>query len=166
MRNDRRRDFEKEVPEFKERLVFINRVAKVVKGGKNYRFTALMVVGNENGKVGVGLGKAVEIPEAVRKGVEDAKRHMIEVPIVGTSIPHQVEGKFGKGHVRIGTGVIAGGPVRAVLEMVGIKDIRTKSYGSNNPSNCVKATLNGLSQLRTAEQIAALRGKSVEEILD
>lgn len=171
MRNDRRRDFEKEVPEFKERLVFINRVAKVVKGGKNYRFTALMVVGNENGKVGVGLGKAVEIPEAVRKGVEDAKRHMIEVPIVGTSIPHQVEGKFGKGHVRMlpaeeGTGVIAGGPVRAVLEMVGIKDIRTKSYGSNNPSNCVKATLNGLSQLRTAEQIAALRGKPVEELLD
>ena len=171
MRNDRRRDFEKEVPEFKERLVFINRVAKVVKGGKNYRFTALMVVGNENGKVGVGLGKAVEIPEAVRKGVEDAKRHMIEVPIVGTSIPHQVEGKFGKGHVRMlpaeeGTGVIAGGPVRAVLEMVGIKDIRTKSYGSNNPSNCVKATLNGLSQLRTAEQIAALRGTSVEELLD
>ena len=168
MRNDRRRDFEKEVPEFKERLVFINRVAKVVKGGKNYRFTALMVVGNENGKVGVGLGKAVEIPEAVRKGVEDAKRHMIEVPIVGTSIPHQVEGK---GHVRMlpaeeGTGVIAGGPVRAVLEMVGIKDIRTKSYGSNNPSNCVKATLNGLSQLRTAEQIAALRGKTVEELLD
>ena len=171
MRNDRRRDFEKEAPEFKERLVFINRVAKVVKGGKNYRFTALMVVGNENGKVGVGLGKAVEIPEAVRKGVEDAKRHMIEVPIVGTSIPHQVEGKFGKGHVRMlpaeeGTGVIAGGPVRAVLEMVGIKDIRTKSYGSNNPSNCVKATLNGLSQLRTAEQIAALRGKPVEELLD
>ncbi len=171
MRNDRRRDFEKEVPEFKERLVFINRVAKVVKGGKNYRFTALMVVGNENGKVGVGLGKAVEIPEAVRKGVEDAKRHMIEVPIVGTSIPHQVEGKFGKGHVRMlpaeeGTGVIAGGPVRAVLEMVGIKDIRTKSYGSNNPSNCVKATLNGLSQLRTVEQIAALRGKTVEELLD
>ena len=169
MRNDRR--FEKEVPEYKERLVFINRVAKVVKGGKNYRFTALMVVGNENGKVGVGLGKAVEIPEAVRKGVEDAKRHMIEVPIVGTSIPHQVEGKFGKGHVRMlpaeeGTGVIAGGPVRAVLEMVGIKDIRTKSYGSNNPSNCVKATLNGLSQLRTVEQIAALRGKTVEELLD
>ena len=169
MRNDRR--FEKEVPEYKERLVFINRVAKVVKGGKNYRFTALMVVGNENGKVGVGLGKAVEIPEAVRKGVEDAKRHMIEVPIVGTSIPHQVEGKFGKGHVRMlpaeeGTGVIAGGPARAVLEAAGIRDIRTKSYGSNNPSNCVKATLNGLAQLRTAEQIAALRGKSVDEILN
>ena len=168
MRNDRK--FEKEVSEYKERLVYINRVAKVVKGGKNFRFTALMVVGNENGKVGVGLGKAVEIPEAVRKGVEDAKRHMIEVPIVGTTIPHQVEGKFGKGHVRMlpaeeGTGVIAGGPARAVLEMVGIRDIRTKSFGSNNPSNCVKATMNGLSQLRTAEQVAKLRGKTVEEIL-
>ena len=163
MRNDRK--FEKEVSEYKERLVYINRVAKVVKGGKNFRFTALMVVGNEKGKVGVGLGKAVEIPEAVRKGVEDAKRHMIEIPLVGTSIPHEVEGKFGKGHVRMlpaeeGTGVIAGGPVRAVLEMAGIKDIRTKSYGSNNPSNC------GLSQLRTVEQIAALRGKSVDEILN
>ena len=129
-----------------------------------------MVVGNENGKVGVGLGKAAEIPEAVRKGVEDAKRHMIEVPIVGTTIPHQVEGKFGKGHVRMlpaepGTGVIAGGPVRAVLEAVGIRDIRTKSYGSNNPANCVKATLEGLSQLRTVEQVAKLRGKTVEEIL-
>ena len=162
--------FEKEPSEFKERLVSINRVAKVVKGGKNFRFTALMVVGNENGKVGVGLGKAAEIPEAVRKGVEDAKRHMVEVPIVGTSIPHQVEGKFGKGHVRMlpaeeGTGVIAGGPARAVLEMVGIRDIRTKSFGSNNPSNCVKATLDGLSQLRTAEQVAKLRGKTVEEIL-
>ena len=168
MQNNRR--FEKEPAEFKERLVSINRVAKVVKGGKNFRFTALMVVGNEKGKVGVGLGKAAEIPEAVRKGVEDAKRHMIEVPIVGTSIPHAVEGKFGKGHVRMlpaeeGAGVIAGGPARAVLEMVGIRDIRTKSYGSNNPSNCVKATINGLSQLRTAEQIAKARGKSVEEIL-
>ena len=164
------RRFEKEPSEFKERLVAINRVAKVVKGGKNFRFTALMVVGNENGKVGVGLGKAAEIPEAVRKGVEDAKRHMIEVPLVGTTIPHQVEGKFGKGHVRMlpaeeGTGVIAGGPARAVLEMVGIRDIRTKSVGSNNPSDCVKAALNGLSQLRTAEQVAKLRGKTVEEIL-
>ncbi len=168
MQNNRK--FEKEQSEFKERLVSINRVAKVVKGGKNFRFTALMVVGNEKGKVGVGLGKAVEIPEAVRKGVEDAKRHMIEVPIVGTTIPHAVEGRFGKGHVRMlpaeeGTGVIAGGPARAVLEAVGVRDIRTKSYGSNNPSNCVKATLDGLSQLRTAEQIAKLRGKSVDEIL-
>ena len=168
MQNNRR--FEKEPSEFKERLVSINRVAKVVKGGKNFRFTALMVVGNEKGKVGVGLGKAAEIPEAVRKGVEDAKRHMVEVPIVGTTIPHAVEGKFGKGHVRMlpaeeGAGVIAGGPARAVLEMAGIRDIRTKSYGSNNPSNCVKATIEGLSQLRTAEQIAKARGKSVEEIL-
>ena len=168
MQNNRR--FDKEPAEFKERLVSINRVAKVVKGGKNFRFTALMVVGNEKGKVGVGLGKAAEIPEAVRKGVEDAKRHMVEVPIVGTSIPHAVEGRFGKGHVRMlpaeeGAGVIAGGPARAVLEMAGIRDIRTKSYGSNNPSNCVKATIDGLSQLRTAEQIAKARGKSVEEIL-
>ena len=165
------RRFEKEPSEFKERLVAINRVAKVVKGGKNFRFTALMVVGNENGKVGVGLGKAAEIPEAVRKGVEDAKRHLINVPIIGTTIPHAVEGKFSKGHVRMlpaepGTGVIAGGPVRCVLEMVGIKDIRTKSYGSNNPANCVKAILDGLAQLRTAEQVAHLRGKSVAEILD
>ena len=164
------RGFEKEPSEFKERLVSINRVAKVVKGGKNFRFTALMVVGNEKGKVGVGLGKAAEIPEAVRKGVEDAKRHMVDVPIVGTTIPHAVEGRFGKGHVRMlpaeeGAGVIAGGPARAVLEMAGIHDIRTKSYGSNNPSNCVKATIEGLSQLRTAEQIAKARGKSVEEIL-
>ncbi len=168
MQNNKR--FEKEPSEFKERLVSINRVAKVVKGGKNFRFTALMVVGNEKGKVGVGLGKAAEIPEAVRKGIEDAKRHMVEIPIVGTTIPHQVEGKFGKGHVRMlpaeeGTGVIAGGPARAVLEMAGIRDIRTKSFGSNNPSNCVKATINGLTQLRTAEQVAKLRGKTVEEIL-
>ena len=164
------RRFEKEPSEYKERLVAINRVAKVVKGGKNFRFTALMVVGNENGKVGVGLGKAAEIPDAVRKGIEAATRHMIEVPHVGTTIPHQVVGKSGKGHVRMlpaeeGTGVIAGGPARAVLEMVGIRDIRTKSFGSNNPGNCVKATLNGLSQLRTAEQVAKLRGKTVEEIL-
>ncbi len=165
------RRFEQEAPEFKERLVSINRVAKVVKGGRNFRFSALMVVGNENGKVGIGMGKAAEIPEAVRKGIEDAKRHMIEVPLIGTTIPHQVEGRFSKGHVRMlpaeeGTGVIAGGPARAVLEMAGIKDIRTKSYGSNNPANCVKATLDGLKQLRTVEQIARLRGKTVSEILD
>lgn len=156
--------------ELQDRLVSINRVAKTVKGGRNMRFAALVVVGDGNGHVGVGTGKAVEIPEAVRKGIEDAKRHLIEVPIVGTSIPHAVEGKFGKGHVRMlpaeeGTGVIAGGPARAVLEMVGIKDIRTKSYGSNNPANCVKATMDGLAQLRTVEEIAKLRGKTVEEIL-
>ncbi|MEG1559782.1 MAG: 30S ribosomal protein S5 [Clostridia bacterium] len=157
--------------DLKERLVAVNRVAKVVKGGRNFRFSALMVVGDQNGHVGVGMGKAAEIPEAVRKGIEDAKRHMIEVPIVGTTIPHAVEGRFSKGHVRMlpaeeGTGVIAGGPARAVLEAVGIKDIRTKSYGSNNPANCVKATLEGLCQLRTAEQIARLRGKTVQEITD
>ena len=156
--------------DLKEKLVSINRVAKVVKGGRNFRFSALMVVGDGNGHVGVGMGKAAEIPEAVRKGIEDAKRHMVEVSVVGTTIPHSVEGRFGKGHVRMlpaeeGTGVIAGGPVRAVLEAVGIKDIRTKSYGSNNPANCVKATLDGLTQLRTAEQVARLRGKTVEEIL-
>ena len=156
--------------ELKERLVFINRVAKVTKGSKNFRFTALMVVGDENGHVGVGLGKAAEIPEAVRKGIEDAKRHLVEVPLVGTTIPHAVEGKFGKGHVRMlpaeeGTGVIAGGPARAVLEMVGIKDIRTKSYGSNNPINMVKATIEGLASLRSAEEVAKMRGKTVEELL-
>ncbi len=157
--------------DMKEKLVAVNRVAKVVKGGRNFRFSALMVVGDENGHVGVGMGKAAEIPEAIRKGIEDAKRHMIEVPIVGTSIPHAVEGRFGKGHVRMlpaeeGTGVIAGGPARAVLEAAGIKDIRTKSFGSNNPANCVKATIDGLAQLRTAEQVARLRGKTVAEILD
>lgn len=157
--------------DLKERLVAVNRVAKVVKGGRNFRFSALMVVGDSNGHVGVGMGKAAEIPEAIRKGIEDAKRHMLEVPLVGSTIPHAVEGKFGKGHVRMlpaqeGTGVIAGGPARAVLEMAGIKDIRTKSYGSSNPANCVKATMEGLAQLRTAEQVARLRGKTVAEILN
>ena len=157
--------------DIKERLVAVNRVAKVVKGGRNFRFSALMVVGDENGHVGIGMGKAAEVPEAVRKGVEDAKRHMVKVPIVGSTIPHEVSGKFGKGFVKMlpaeeGTGVIAGGPVRAVLEMAGIKDIRTKSFGSNNPANCVKAAMDGLMQLRTAEEIARLRGKTVEEILD
>ena len=163
-------NFEKQDDGLQEKVVFINRVAKVVKGGRRFSFSALVVVGDGNGQVGMGLGKAAEVPEAIRKGVEDAKRHMVEVPIVGTTIPHAVEGRFGKGHVRMlpaeeGAGVIAGGPARAVLEMAGIHDIRTKSYGSNNPSNCVKATIEGLSQLRTAEQIAKARGKSVEEIL-
>lgn len=156
--------------ELKERLVYINRVAKVVKGGRNFRFTALMVVGDGEGKVGVGLGKATEIPEAVRKGVADAKRHMIQVPIVGTTIPHAVEGKYSKGHVRMlpaeeGTGVIAGGPVRDVLEAAGISDIVTKSIGTNNKINVARATMQGLSQLRSAEEVARLRGKTVEEIL-
>jgi small subunit ribosomal protein S5 len=156
--------------EFQERLVYINRVAKVVKGGRNFRFTALMVVGDGNGRVGVGSGKASEIPEAVRKGVEDAKKNMIDVPLDGTTIPHTVIGKFGRGRVLLmpaqeGSGVIAGGPVRAVLEAAGIKDIHTKSQGSNNPANCAKATIAGLSQLRTAQQVAKMRGKTVEEIL-
>lgn len=155
--------------EFQERLVFINRVAKVVKGGRNFRFTALMVVGDGNGRVGVGSGKASEIPEAVRKGVEDAKKNMITVPLDGTTIPHTIIGKFGRGKVLLmpaqeGSGVIAGGPVRAVLEAAGIKDIHTKSQGSNNPANCAKATIEGLSQLRTAQMVAKQRGKTVEEI--
>ena len=157
-------------PEFQERLVAINRVAKTVKGGRNFRFTALMVVGDMNGRVGVGSGKAAEIPEAIRKGVEAAKRNMITVPRRGTTIPHEVKGKFGKGMVLLlpaeeGSGVIAGGAARAVLEVAGISDIRTKNYGSSNPANCVKATLEGLRSLRTAEDIARVRGKSVDEIL-
>ena len=159
-----------QVSEFKENLVAINRVSKTVKGGRNMRFSALMVVGDENGRVGCGMGKAVEIPEAVRKGTEDAKKSMITVPMNGTTIPHEVVGVFGTGKVKMlpapeGTGVIAGGPVRAVLEAVGIKDIVTKSIGSNNKINMVKATLEGLKQLRSAEEVARLRGKTVEEIL-
>ncbi|AEB74925.1 30S ribosomal protein S5 [Clostridium botulinum] len=154
----------------KEKVVFINRVAKVVKGGRNFRFSALVVVGDENGHVGVGMGKAVEIPEAIRKGIEDAKKHLVEVAMVDTTVPHIIQGEYGRGRVLImpateGTGVIAGGPVRAVLELAGLKDVRAKSLGSNNPKNMVGATINGLSRLRTAEQIAKLRGKTVEEIL-
>ena len=156
--------------DLKEKLVAVNRVAKVVKGGRNFRFTALMVVGDENGIVGIGHGKAAEIPEAIRKATEDAKRNLVKIPIVGTTIPHEVKGRFGKGLVLLlpaeeGTGVIAGGPVRAVLEMAGVKDVRTNSYGSNNPANCAKATLQGLTSLRSAEMVARLRGKSVAEIM-
>ncbi|MDD4797019.1 MAG: 30S ribosomal protein S5 [Eubacteriales bacterium] len=162
--------FDPNTLDLKERLVFVNRVAKVVKGGRNFRFTALMVVGDGAGHVGVGMGKAAEIPEAIRKGVEEAKKNMVSVPVTGNTIPHEVRGRFGKGNVLMlpaeeGAGVIAGGNVRAVVEMAGIKDIRTKSYGSNNPVNSVKAALEGLKMLRTPEQIAALRGKTVEEIL-
>ena len=159
-----------QVSEFKEKLVAVNRVTKVVKGGRNFRFAALVVVGDEKGRVGAGIGKAAEISEAIRKGVEDAKKHMISVPLVGTSIPHEAIGLFGTGKVVLmpapeGTGVIAGGAARAVLELAGVKNIRTKSYGTNNRINMVKATLEGLKQLRSAEQVAKLRGKTVEEIL-
>ena len=159
-----------QVSEFKEKLVAVNRVTKVVKGGRNFRFAALLVVGDEKGRVGVGIGKAAEISEAIRKGVEDAKKHLITVPLVGTSIPHDATGLFGTGKVVLmpapeGTGVIAGGAARAVLELAGVRDIRTKSYGTNNRINMVKATIEGLRHLRSAEQVAKLRGKTVEEIL-
>ena len=156
--------------ELKEKVVFINRVTKVVKGGRNFRFSALVVVGDENGHVGVGTGKSIEIPEAIRKGIEDAKKNLVHVPIVGTTVPHVITGEFGKGKVIImpaaeGTGVIAGGPARVVLELSGLKDVRAKSLGSNNPRNMVSATISGLASLRTVEDIAKLRGKTVEEIL-
>jgi small subunit ribosomal protein S5 len=156
--------------DLKEKVVNIGRVTKVVKGGRNFRFAALVVIGDENGHVGVGSGKAAEIPNAIRKGIEDAKKNLILVPTTGTTIPHESIGLFGAGHVLLrpaveGTGVIAGGPVRAVLELAGIHDITTKSIGSNNPTNMVRATMAGLAQLRTVEQIAKLRGKTVEEIL-
>ena len=159
-----------QVSEFNETLVAVNRVSKTVKGGRNMRFSALMVVGDEKGRVGCGMGKAVEIPEAIRKGNEAAKKAMITVPLNGTTIPPEVVGVFGTGKVKMlpapeGTGVIAGGPVRAVLEAAGIKDIVTKSIGSNNKINMVRATLAGLKQLRSAEQVAAMRGKTVEELL-
>ena len=159
-----------QVSEFKEKLVAVNRVSKTVKGGRNMRFSALMVVGDENGRVGCGMGKAVEIPEAIRKGTEDAKKNMVTVPLNGTTIPHEVVGIFGTARVKMlpapeGTGVIAGGPVRDVLEACGIKNIVTKSIGSNNKINVVRATLEGLKQMRSAEQVAKLRGKSVEELL-
>lgn len=155
--------------DLKERVVGINRVAKVVKGGRNFRFSAIIVVGDGNGYVGVGTGKSVEVPEAIRKGVEDAKKNLVKVPMVGTTIPHKITGIAGAGTVLMmpapeGTGVIAGGPVRAVLELAGIKDIVTKSLRSNNPRNVVNATIQGLSSLKTVEEVAQLRGKTVEEI--
>ncbi|PKM49240.1 MAG: 30S ribosomal protein S5 [Firmicutes bacterium HGW-Firmicutes-7] len=156
--------------DLKEKVVSIRRVTKVVKGGRNFRFAALVVVGDENGHVGAGMGKATEIPEAIRKGIDDAKKKMIAIPIdENGSIPHDYLGNFGSASVLLkrapeGTGVIAGGPVRAVLELAGIKNIRTKSLGSNNKNNVVAATIQGLFQLKTPEDVAKLRGKSVEEI--
>lgn len=156
--------------ELKDRLVAIQRVTKVTKGGRHFRFAAIVVVGDEKGIVGYGLGKANEVTAAIAKGVEDAKKNLVKIPIINTTIPHEQESKFGGSRVFMkpaapGTGVIAGGPVRAVVEAVGIKDIRTKALRSNNPCNVVRATLEGLKNLRTAEEVAAIRGKSVKEIL-
>ncbi len=153
-----------------KKLIKINRVSKTVKGGRNMRFAAIVVVGDGNGKVGLGTGKAKEVPEAIEKATQAAKKNMFTVPIVDTTIPHEILGKFGKGAVLMmpateGTGVIAGGPVRAVMEAAGVKNIRTKSHGTQNAGNCVKATLAGLKMLKTAEEVAALRGKTVEEIV-
>lgn len=160
-----------ETPEFEEKVVTIKRVTKVVKGGRHFRFSALVVVGNGKGKVGVGLGKAIEIPEAIRKGKEDAMKHLIEIPVDETSsIPHDIIGNYGGAKVLLkrapeGTGVIAGGPARNVLELAGVKNIRTKSLGSNNKQNVVLATMNGLEALKKPEDVARLRGKTVEEVM-
>ncbi len=156
--------------DLKERVVAINRVSKTVKGGRIYKFAALVVVGDGEGTIGFGIGKAGEVPDAIRKGIEDAKKNLVKISLRGTTIPHEIIGAYGAGRVLMkpaapGTGVIAGGPVRAVLEVAGVKDIRTKALRSNNPCNVVRATFQGLMALRTAEQVAAVRGKSVKEIL-
>ena len=171
-RRDRRdrRDREQPESEWKERLVALNRVTKVVKGGKNFRFAALVVVGNEKGQVGAAIGKAKEVPEAIRKAKEAAMKHLVTVPMTGTTIPHAIDGLYGTAKVVLlpaeeGAGVIAGGGARAVLELAGVKDIRTKTFGTNNRINTVKATLEGLKGLRNAETVAKMRGKTVEEIL-
>ena len=162
--------FEREPSEFTEKLVSLNRVSKTVKGGRIFKFAALMVVGDEKGRVGFGLGKAAEVPEAIRKGIEDAKKNMINVSLSSTTIPHEIIGEFGAGRVLLkpaapGTGIIAGGPVRAVMEAAGIKDIRAKCLRSNNQQNVVSATFEGLKALRGPEEVARVRGKSVDEIV-
>ena len=156
--------------ELKEKVVAINRVAKVVKGGRTFRFSAVVVVGDGNGHVGVGNGKAAEVPDAIKKAIEEAKKNLVEVPVVGTTIPHEYVGRFGSARVLLkpaeeGTGIIAGGSVRPVVELAGYKDIRTKVIGTNNPRNVVYATIEGLKAMKTVEQIAKKRGKKVEEIL-
>ena len=156
--------------DIEEKVIDIRRVTKVVKGGRNFRFAALVVVGDRNGHVGIGTGKAMEVPEAIRKAVEDAKKNLITVPIVGTTVPHRIQGRYGAGNVLImpakeGTGVIAGGPVRDVLELAGLKDVRSKSLGTNNARNVVNATMQGLASLRKIEDVATLRGKKVEDVL-
>ena len=163
-------NIENQAPEFVEKVVAINRVSKTVKGGRIMKFSALVVVGDGNGTVGFGLGKSGEVPDAIRKGIEDAKKNLIKISLKGTTIPHEIVGAFGAGRVLMkpaapGTGVIAGGPVRAVIEVAGIKDIRTKSLRSNNPCNVVRATINGLVNCTSAKEVAAKRGKSVKEIL-
>ena len=162
--------FEREPSEFVEKLVSLNRVSKTVKGGRVMKFAALMVVGDEKGRVGFGTGKAAEVPEVIRKGIEDAKKNLVKISLKGSTIPHEVIGKFGAGEVLLkpaapGTGIIAGGTVRAVAEAAGIKDIRAKALRSNNPYNVVNATMCGLKSLRTAEDAAATRGKTAQDIL-
>ena len=161
---------EKQENELKEKVVAISRVAKVVKGGRNFRFSAVVVVGHGNGHVGVGNGKAAEVPDAIKKAIQEAKKNLIEVPIVNTTVPHEFIGKFGSANVllkpaAVGTGLIAGGSVRPVLELAGYQNIRTKVIGTNNPRNVVYATIEGLKSMQTVEQVAAKRGKKVSEIL-
>ena len=161
---------DKNKSEFEERVVTVNRVAKVAKGGRSFRFAAIVVVGDRNGRVGFGIGKHQEVPEAIKKAIDNAKKSLVVVPIVGTTIPHEINGRFGSGNILMkpateGTGVISGGPVRAVLELAGVGDILTKSLGSNNPINMIRATLTGLENLKTAEHVAKLRGKTTQELL-